>query len=106
MTELPNDIETLKGLVKELLEENAQLKIAVAELRRRLGLDSNTSHQPPSSDGYKKKTVKPGVPKEKNKPQGGQTGPQGNTLKRVEQPEHQLIHHPEQCHCCGPLPLS
>lgn len=101
MTELPNDIETLKGLVKELLEENAQLKTELAQLRRRLCLDSNTSHQPPSSDGYKKKTVKPGIPKEKNQPKGGQKGHQGNTLKRVDQPEYQSIHLPESCHCCG-----
>ena len=63
MTELPNDIETLKALVKELLEKIKRLEAENAELRRRLGLDSTNSHKPPSSDGYQKKPLKPGIPK-------------------------------------------
>ena len=43
MTDLPNDIESLKALIKRLLEENAQLKAENAELRRRLGMDSNNT---------------------------------------------------------------
>ena len=88
MTDLPNDIESLKALIKRLLEENMQLKAENAELRRRLGMDSSNSHKPPSSDGYKKKAVKPGLPKEKKGANGGQPGHKGNTLKRVEKSEH------------------
>ncbi|MDY6993026.1 MAG: DUF6444 domain-containing protein, partial [Pseudomonadota bacterium] len=65
MTDLPNDIESLKALNVQLLAENAQLKAENAELRRRLGMDSHNSDKPPSSDGYQKKTVKPGLPKDK-----------------------------------------
>lgn len=101
MTDLPNDIEQLKALIKQLLEENAQLKAENAELRRRLGLDSNNSHKPPSSDGYKKAPVNPGLPKEKNGTKGGQKGHKGNTLKRVEKPDHVQTHIPGQCQCCG-----
>ena len=51
MKELPNDIESLKALILELLEENKQLKAEVAKLRGRLGLNSGNSHKPPSIDG-------------------------------------------------------
>ena len=101
MTDLPNDIESLKALVKQLLEKIAKLEAENAELRRRLGLDSHNSHKPPSSDGYKKKTTQPGLPKDKKGKNGGQTGHKGNTLKRVATPEHIKVHLPQQCQCCG-----
>ena len=100
LSELPNDLNALQALIKQLLEENEQLKAENAELRRRLGLDSTNSHKPPSSDGYAKKTVKPGLPKE-GKPKGGQAGHQGQTLRRVEQPDPIKVHRPTQCACCG-----
>lgn len=53
MTDVPNDIESLKALIQKLLEENARLKAENAELRRRLGMDSSNSHKPPSSDGFR-----------------------------------------------------
>jgi len=101
MTNLPNDIGSLKALIQELLEENAQLKAENAELRRRLGMDSNNSHKPPSSDGYGKKTVKPGLPKEGKRANGGQEGHPGKTLKRVAEPDRIELHLPGQCACCG-----
>ena len=100
MTELPNDIESLKRLICQLLEKIAQLEAENAELRRRLGMDSRNSDKPPSSDGYKKKTVKPGLPKDKKGTKGGQKEHKGKTLKRVEQPEHVQTHIPGQCQCC------
>jgi transposase len=101
MTELPNDIESLKALMVQLLEKIAQLEAENAELRRRLGLDSSNSDKPPSSDGYKKKVVKPGLPKDQRGSKGGQEGHKGNTLKRVEQPDHVQTHISRQCRCCG-----
>jgi transposase len=48
-----------------LEEENARLAAENAELRRRLGLNSQNSHKPPSSDGYRKKPARwPALPKE------------------------------------------
>jgi len=98
---LPNDVESLQALVKELMQKIAKLEAENAELRRRLGLNSTNSHQPPSSDGYRKKSVKPGLPKEEKKANGGQAGHQGDTLKRVEKPDHVIQHLPDRCRCCG-----
>jgi transposase len=41
--------------IESLEEENKALRERIAELERRLGLDSQTSSKPPSSDGLKKK---------------------------------------------------
>lgn len=101
MTNLPNDIDSLKALVMRLLEEIAQLKAENAELRRRLGLDSDNSHKPPCSDGYGKKPVKPGLPKDGKHANGGQVGHTGKTLKRVAEPDRVELHLPGQCACCG-----
>lgn len=101
MTDLPDDIESLKTLIRQLLEENAQLKAENAELRRRLGMNSSNSHKPPGSDGYGKKTTAPGLPKDKKGGTGGQTGHKGNTVKRSANPDRIKIHLPQRCQCCG-----
>lgn len=101
MPDLPDDSELLKALVKQLLEKIEQLEAENAELRRRLGLDSTNSHKPPSSDGYHKKTVRPGLPKEKGRRNGGQEGHSGRTLLPVASPDRIEVHRPGQCQCCG-----
>ena len=101
MANLPDDIKALKAIIKRLLEKNAQLEAENAELRRCLGLDSTNSHKPPSSDGYKKKTIKPGIPKDQKRVNGGQGGHDGKTLERVDKPDRVEIHLPWQCQCCG-----
>jgi len=80
--------------------ENARLAAENAELRRRLGLNSQNSHKPPSSDGYRKKRARPALPKEK-KPLGGQPGHKGKTLRPVERPDRVEVHLPEHCAVCG-----
>jgi transposase len=101
MENLPNDIEALKEIIRQLLEKNQRLEAENAELCRRLGMDSTNSHKPPSSEGYRKKTTQPGLPKKKGEGKGGQKGHKGKTLERVEKPDHVEVHLPKQCECCG-----
>ena len=101
MKNLPNNVNALKAIIKQLLEKIEKLETENAELRRRLGLDSTNSHKPPSSDGYKKKTIKPGIPKDGKRANGGQEGHNGKALKRIENPDRVEIHFPGQCQCCG-----
>jgi len=54
-----------------LRAENSGLKVEIADLRARLESNSHNSNKPPSSDGYKKQTVKPGLPKDKSSSQFG-----------------------------------
>lgn len=81
--------------------ENAKLQAENKELRRRLGMDSTNSHKPPSSDGLKKKPIKPALPKKGGRSNGGQKGHEGRTLRQVENPDRIETCLPGQCQCCG-----
>jgi transposase len=105
--ETPN-LESFKESVLFLLEkaellsaENAGLKRENIELKRenvelRARLNQNSS-RPPSGDGYRKaaKITKT----ETSKPQGGQRGHKGNTLRQVDSPDETVSCCPGQCVC-------
>jgi transposase len=82
--------------------ENAALSARVAELERRLGLNSSTSSKPPSSDGLGKKLPRTrSLRGRSNKPAGGQKGHPGKTLRAVDNPDHIVDHIPARCDGCG-----
>jgi transposase len=78
---------------------NTELKVEVADLRARLESNSHNSNNPPSSDGYKKRSVKPALPKGKGSSQGGQKGHKGHTLQQVESPDKIVTCIPVICTC-------
>ena len=84
-----------------LVAENAALKARIAELERRLGLNSSNSGKPPSSDGLKKPArVRSLREKSKRKP-GGQKGHVGETLRQSAAPDNIENHFPPACAECG-----
>ena len=93
-------LATLEAEVARLQAEVARLQAENAELRRRLGMNSQNSHKPPSSDGYRKKRAQPGLPKGEKKATGGQTGHKGKTLMQVEKPDKEDVHLPKECAVC------
>ena len=99
MKELPNDIESLQKLVLELLERVEKLEAENAELKRQLGMNSQNSHKPPSSDSFKNVKKKSQLPKEL-KARGGQKGHKGKTLEQVKNPDYTKVYAPTQCSCC------
>jgi len=95
---VPPEVEALIAAQARAIE---RLRAEVAELRRRLDLDSTTSSKPPSSDGLKKKPRLPGSLRGRSgKASGGQRGHKGDTLRQVSDADEIVEHQAERCaHC-------
>ena len=101
MAEQVVTIEDLIAQIAGLKAEVLRLQAENAELRRRLGMNSENSHKPPSSDGYQKKSVRPALPKKDKEAPGGKKGHKGKTLRQVNKPDQIHVHLPEKCAVCG-----
>src|SRR3977135_2117389 len=97
--------EELIALIAAQRAELAALKAQIAELERRLGLNSSNSGKPPSSDGLKKPPRVSSLRERSGKKTGGQPGHLGETLRRSETPDAFVDHYPAQCGACG-APLT
>ena len=84
-------------LIALLLAQEAR----IAELERRLGLNSSKSGKPPSSDGLNKPPRVSSLREASGKRPGGQKGHPGETLRRSEAPDAILDHYPPSCAACG-----
>src|ERR1017187_9174693 len=84
-------------LIALLLAQEAR----IAELERRLGLNSSNSGKPPSSDGLKKPARVSSLREASGKKPGGQKGHPGETLRRTETPDATIEHYPPTCTACG-----
>jgi transposase len=79
-------------------EQLKKLEERVHELEGRVVKDSSTSHKPPSSDGYGKKTKS--LRQRSGRTAGGQKGHEGSTHEWVEEADEVVVLHPERCtHC-------
>jgi transposase len=88
--------------IAELQAENAALRAQLAELERRLGLDSGNSGKPPSSDGLKKRPARVRSLRQRSgRRSGGQPGHPGTTLQPVANPDEVVDHVPPRCEDCG-----
>src|SRR4029077_17963475 len=102
------DRASLEAIIAALREQNtaqqaliAQLQERIAELERRLGLNSGNSGKPPSSDGLKKPVRVSSLRERSGKKTGGQNGHPGETLRRSETPDATIDHYPQTCAGCG-----
>ena len=103
---MPDDRSALIGALRAqntaLVTQNAALLARVAELERRLGLDSTNSGKPPSSDGLQKKPSRVrNLRGHSGKRRGGQKGHPGTTLERAASPDVTVDHFPDACGNCG-----
>src|SRR5947209_19650412 len=110
---------SMKGIIEELQAENVQLREQNAqltaenhqlreqveqlgtrlhELEGRVAKDSHTSHKPPSTDGYAKKTRS--LRQKSGKQPGGQAGHAGSTHHFVQTRDEISVVGPAKCaHC-------
>jgi transposase len=93
--------EELIALIRAQAAEIAALKERVAELERRLGLNSGNSGKPPSSDGLKKPPRTRSSREPSGMKPGGQKGHKGETLRQVVEPDRVVDHYPPCCAACG-----
>jgi transposase len=88
-------------VIAALQAQNAALVARVADLERRLGLNSGNSGKPPSSDGLTKPPRTQSLRGPSDKKSGGQPGHPGKTLKQVSAPDATIDHYPTRCPGCA-----
>src|SRR5216684_960623 len=95
----------LRKQVSELLQEVGQLRQQVLDLseqvehlRDQLAKDSHNSHQPPSSQRFRRQPKS--LRKKSGKKAGGQPGHPGNTLMQVATPDTVIVHEVQTCVQC------
>ena len=93
--------EELIALVQAQAAQIAALLARVAELERRLGLNSSNSGKPPSSDGLRKPARVSSLRECSAKKPGGQKGHEGETLRQTTDPDAVVDHFPSICSGCG-----
>lgn len=100
----PVTIEDLYAIIQAQAATIAALQQEVAELKRQLGLNSQNSGKPPSSDGLKKPPRVQSLRGRSEKPSGGQRGHKGETLRQIENPDIIKKHNAKTCaHCRAKL---
>jgi transposase len=95
--------EELIALIAAQAAEIAALRARIAELERRLGLNSSNSGKPPSSDGLKKPPRVASLRERSGNKPGGQKGHDGETLRQVAEPDEIVDHYPPACAGCGSM---
>lgn len=94
-------IKEALALISRQSEEIAFLKQEIAELKRRLKIDSTTSRKPPSSDGLRKKPTSQSLRPRGQKPSGGQKGHKGTTLEQTASADFVVKHAALVCTQCA-----
>lgn len=93
--------EEKDALISTLLAHITKQDERIKDLERRLGLNSENSNKPPSSDGYDKKSRQTNLREKTDRKTGGQTGHKGSNLPQVDNPNRIIDHCPVVCAGCG-----
>jgi transposase len=91
-------VERLFAIIAEQQQQIAALTERVKELEARLNTDSHNSNQPPSTDGFKKKSRS--LRSRHGRKSGAQAGHTPHRLQPVAHPDHLILHPLSQCPGC------
>ena len=93
--------DELAALVALQAKRIAELEAEVAELKRQLGMNSQNSSKPPSTDSPFDKPTPKSLRRRSGRKPGGQPGHPGSTLALVDDPDERERHEPGPCGGCG-----
>jgi transposase len=88
------------AVILKLATENELLTERLQQLENQLAKDSHNSSKPPSSDGFNKQKTQ-SLRRSTSRQTGGQKGHPGQTLKKVDKPNHVIVHRVTGDCCCG-----
>ena len=93
--------DELAALVALQAKRIAELEAEVAALKRQLGMNSQNSSKPPSTDSPFDKPAPKSLRRKSGRKPGGQPGHPGSTLRLVADAKTRLRHEPGPCGGCG-----
>lgn len=99
--ELAAENGELRALVETLTARLDAMEAENAELRRKLGQNSQNSSKPPSSDSPFVKPAPKSLRRKSGRTPGGQPRHPGSTLAQVSNPNERRRHEPGPCGGCG-----
>jgi transposase len=88
------------GQLIEIAKQLQKQSSIIQELQAKASKNSGNSSKPPSSDGYGKQNRTTSLRRKGEKPNGGQAGHKGETLKAVEKPDEIKRHDAVCCKKC------
>lgn len=84
----------------DLAQQLQKQSESIQELQSKLSKNSQNSSKPPSSDGYGKQNRTTSLRPKGQKPNGGQAGHKGKTLKKTTKPNEVITHNKSCCENC------
>jgi transposase len=93
-------IENQTSVIDKLRSELSEKNIIIKKLQEQLGMNSQNSSKPPSTDGFTKPQPK-SLRKSSGKKPGAQKGHKGTGLKLMKNPDKTIEHYPVACENCS-----
>ncbi len=99
-------IKKMQDQIQAQMDVINMLQARVLELEAQVKKNSQNSNKPPSSDGLRKKNIRPAFPRKRGNKTGGQQGHTGKTLEQSDQVDFYQPLLPDHCICGKVLDIA